>query len=728
MADLDPNVVVGMEGHAVLHRDERDEVNRIRARVASLEAGQSLAIQGNLPSEGDLPPADSVPEHTAYLIDGHLWVSDGETWTDNGNIQGPKGDKGDTGATGAQGIQGETGATGAQGVPGPDGPTGAQGPKGDVGAGLVIKGTKANAAALPSSGNTTGDAWLTVDTQHLWVWNGSVWIDGGPVAQGPKGDKGDQGVQGATGAQGPQGIQGVPGPQGIQGVAGPTGPAGTHTTDAGDIVTGTLASARLPDLSATYASAAAVAGKQDKGALWLLVTEQTGATDMDKWEAAIVKVKAAGGGTIVFPPRAAPYQVTRTMVFCSNLTVVAYGATLKRINQVSFARSIEATDTTTGAYNGNHDITILGGTWDSNANGFSPASLANCFTFRHGKRATIRDAMFLNVGGGHAIEFAGWYGALVDNCQFRGFYDTGGRSFAEAIQLDVTYDASLGLADDTACQFIIIRDSFFGASDVLGAWNRGVGSHSSRPSTWAAGITIAGCTFVTLSYAIRVMSWADVLIQGNRIYGSDSYGIRIQGGDPDGVGNGTAQALRVQVRDNQIRDTGSTAIFCEADALAQGVDELSIQGNMIYNPGNHGIALKYAGDALIQGNWVYSAGGAGIQVARTTGTLIQNNKISGAVTNGIIVLDTDRALIQGNFLDLLATGSANSQGGIRTSTAAFSVIFGNTVRKGGSGTYAISINADSSNTSFWGNDLRGFGSGGIYNGSGSTVTNAGNLT
>lgn len=72
--------------------------------------GTSVNILGQKESESELP-ADAV-RGDAYLISGHLWVYDGSTWIDAGEIKGPKGDKGDTGDTGPQGEPGATGADG----------------------------------------------------------------------------------------------------------------------------------------------------------------------------------------------------------------------------------------------------------------------------------------------------------------------------------------------------------------------------------------------------------------------------------------------------------------------------------------------------------------------------------------------------------------------------------------------------------------------------------------
>jgi len=180
---------------------------------------------------------------------------------------GPKGDKGDTGNTGpagpqgiqgpvgVQGVKGDTGAVGPIGLTGPIGPKGDQGiqgikgdkgDKGDqgiqgiqglkgdqgiqgpVGSSIVVKGSVANAAALPAAGNTVADMWITIDTGNGHVWDGTKFIDIGRV-QGPAGPQGVKGDTGAVGPTGPQGLKGDKGDQGIQGLKGDTGAAGADS-------------------------------------------------------------------------------------------------------------------------------------------------------------------------------------------------------------------------------------------------------------------------------------------------------------------------------------------------------------------------------------------------------------------------------------------------------------------------------------------------------------------
>lgn len=120
-------------------------------------------------------------------------------------IPGPQGPQGATGPQGVTGLQGPTGLTGPVGPQGPTGPAGATGPQGPqgiqgpAGTSVVIKGSVANAAALPMVGNTIGDGYITDNDGHLHVWGGSSWTDVGLV----RGPAGPTGPAGATGPAGP---------------------------------------------------------------------------------------------------------------------------------------------------------------------------------------------------------------------------------------------------------------------------------------------------------------------------------------------------------------------------------------------------------------------------------------------------------------------------------------------------------------------------------------------
>lgn len=95
------------------------------------------------------------------------------------------------------------------------------GPKGDTGEAITIKGFVANAGALPGS-PTIYDFYILQDTGHGMMWDGSQWVDTGPI-QGPQGVPGTNGADGADGAQGPPGNDGVDGAEGPQGPPGEAG-------------------------------------------------------------------------------------------------------------------------------------------------------------------------------------------------------------------------------------------------------------------------------------------------------------------------------------------------------------------------------------------------------------------------------------------------------------------------------------------------------------------------
>ena len=105
------------------------------------------------------------------------------------------------------------------------GPTGPTGPTGAAGTSFIVKGSVPTVGDLPSSGNTTGDAYIVTATQDLYVWNGTAWTNVGKIV-GPTGPTGAAGAVGATGATGPTGSNGSLGATGPTGPTGPTGSTG----------------------------------------------------------------------------------------------------------------------------------------------------------------------------------------------------------------------------------------------------------------------------------------------------------------------------------------------------------------------------------------------------------------------------------------------------------------------------------------------------------------------
>ena len=84
------------------------------------------------------------------------------------------------------------------------GPQGEQGPQGPQGAGLSYQGSVPTVADLPEE-STLGYAYLVEADNDLWIYNGTDWLNAGPI-QGPQGE---QGIQGEIGPIGPAGADGA---------------------------------------------------------------------------------------------------------------------------------------------------------------------------------------------------------------------------------------------------------------------------------------------------------------------------------------------------------------------------------------------------------------------------------------------------------------------------------------------------------------------------------------
>lgn len=150
------------------------------------DAGEGFKVKGVLQNVSELPTTGNVLGD-GYLIGGNIHVYNGTEFQNGGTYVGPKGDIGLTGLTGEKGNPGERGIPGVpgeKGDPGQRGLPGVPGEKGETGASLKIKGTVGDVSSLPTTGRTTGDAYI-VDT-NIYFFNGSAWIDGGRFV-GPKG-------------------------------------------------------------------------------------------------------------------------------------------------------------------------------------------------------------------------------------------------------------------------------------------------------------------------------------------------------------------------------------------------------------------------------------------------------------------------------------------------------------------------------------------------------------
>ena len=137
-----------------------------------LEVGDIWICEGTITG---FPGGGTPVEDDAITWNGERWINTGPI-----GIPGKKGDRGEEGPEGPQGPQGIQGIQGEQGD---------EGDKGNPGLGVNYKGQVAVPQDLPSNPQPN-DGWQSLDTMHLWIWNGSVWLDAGPISAGPAGPMG----------------------------------------------------------------------------------------------------------------------------------------------------------------------------------------------------------------------------------------------------------------------------------------------------------------------------------------------------------------------------------------------------------------------------------------------------------------------------------------------------------------------------------------------------------
>lgn len=239
-----------------------------------------------------------------------------------------------------------------------------------------------------------------------------------------------------------------------------------------------------------------------------------------------------------FPP--GEYVLTDTVLkVYSYSTLNMNGCTLKRVgtdkNWKSMLRIGNATgDPDTGdpndpgayGYNGYHDITINGGTFDGNGSQALAmgADSPSMLRFGHGNNLTFNNVTFKNPYDNHHMEFAACKGITIKNCVFESFVPKKGKegtkavNYAnnEAVQFDIMHNKShftnYPYYDDTPCQDIVVDGCTF--TDL----QRGLGTHSAVAGSYFTNISFTNNTFTNVSgYAITATNFKNAVISGNVI-------------------------------------------------------------------------------------------------------------------------------------------------------------------------------------------------------------------
>ena len=173
-------------------------------------------------------------------------------------------------------------------------------------------------------------------------------------------------------------------------------------------------------------------------------------------------------------------------------------------------------------YNGYHDITINGGTFDGNGSRAAidgPKKCPSMLRFGHGSNLTFNNVTLKNAYDNHQMEFAACQGITIRNCVFEGFVPKKGKEGAkavnyannEAVQFDIMHNenhfSNYPFYDDTPCKDIVVDGCTFTN------FQRGLGTHSAVAGSYFTNISFTNNTFTNISgYAITATNFKNSVI------------------------------------------------------------------------------------------------------------------------------------------------------------------------------------------------------------------------
>lgn len=335
-------------------------------------------------------------------------------------------------------------------------------------------------------------------------------------------------------------------------------------------------------------------------------------------------------------------------------------------------------------YDGFHDISILGGTLDGNA------EKTSILRFAHASRITLQGIHFTNVTKAHHMEFAASKQVTIDGCTFDGFapQNATGSTNYEAVQIDILQEdhfPNYGVYDGTPTSDVTITDNTF-----CGV-NRGVGCHSGEIGRYFTNIHISNNTFRDITgYAIIATNFKNATISDNVITNAGA-GIFFRHITPDygnyypGDTSGVSADMNSSITGNRITltDTGFTntayGISLYGERLTSDqkksysdsstgetvtvtipagdyrVKGVTLSGNTItLQSAAYGIWLRGVCSGTVKKNTIQYTGtvpdGAsdGIRVQNNSDTILETNCIKYASKNGIYLTCSTGCTLRSN--------------------------------------------------------------------------------
>lgn len=284
-------------------------------------------------------------------------------------------------------------------------------------------------------------------------------------------------------------------------------------------------------------------------------------------EEAMNYLNSLGGGVLIFTDGV--YRLDYFLLYPNVWLDIRPRAILKSVSGV-LCSNFSADEVTITGYNGRSNISIFGGgTIDMNA--MEHRSAGTVVQFGHCHDIYIENITFTNIADDHAVEFVGVKDFGVKNCKFLGykdFYGDGSKAYKEAIQIDFSMKdhGGGGVLDGTPCVNGVIDGCIFDISDGMDYFPAAIGSHGVGVTKRCDNITIRNCVINGCKDAgIVVFNWSNSLIENNKIFNHDKFGIMITESDDiviksnhidggvDGIG--VYDCVNVILESNTVRNT-----------------------------------------------------------------------------------------------------------------------------------------------------------------------------
>ncbi|MGG0376786.1 right-handed parallel beta-helix repeat-containing protein [Priestia megaterium] len=328
---------------------------------------------------------------------------------------------------------------------------------------------------------------------------------------------------------------------------------------------------------------------------------------------------------------------------------------------------------------GQSDIWIEGGQWDCRGHIINDDGSA--FAMGYANNITLRNLKIYNVNFSHGMEICAINGADIEFCEGYGFIDnTGTRTAAEFIQIEAGTTSGFpyfGTGDGTISKKIRVRRCKASSSDVAGAFNVGVGTHSSPSVQAADNVVISDCDFTTvIDTGIASNGYTNLIIEKTKIKAKK--GIK--------VAHDNATLTNVILRDNDVVATESIALSLDGVTLLIA-DHNRLDG---YVNGIYGVRCKdidisnkndisgQTSDAVaiitnssniqIQRNIIRKAGRHGFNIYdNATHYRVRDNEVIDVVTNvfNLAGSNTKLVYVTGNLiLDTTLTNVVSATSGV----------------------------------------------------------------